>query len=691
MRDKKRVMPIQPSDDDWLNLVKRTQVIDRQQPKIDVIIPVYKGLEETTRCIYSVCEHQQNIPFRIIVINDKSPQNELVEQLEKIAALDLIELYTNEKNLGFVGTVNRGMRLHIDRDVVLLNSDTEVYGNWLDRIYSFAYTDSIIGTVTPLSNNAEICSYPGFVKDNDFELEVDGKTIDKIASKLNSGCGVEAPTAVGFCMFIKRECLSAIGYFDEETFGRGYGEENDFSQRAIAHGYRNIILADTYVRHYGSTSFGADKEVLVKSATAAIELKHPEYNSQVSEFIGSDKLKQFRRNIDLERLKKYRRGKLVLFVSHNRGGGIERHIQDLKKHLEDAGESTVIILRPYGTNFLSVDDLEFPNIGPFKIDGDVSEFANFLRTASVDLVHVHSLVDTIPELSDYLLKSCQLSGVGYDFTVHDYFTICPRVHLIDDHGQYCGEPTIGACESCCSRRGYLNSLGSATVWAWRDRYERFLSAARRVWVPNSDVGNRMKRYFGAISFIVRPHPEPHLPTRNSKSRSILNTNLTTNKIAILGAIGPHKGSKLLLDVARVARRESLNMEFVVIGYTDIDHELETVGNVKVTGPYKDEELDNLIAAESPDIVWMSSVCPETHSYTLSEALYRNLYPVGFNFGAVAERIRYYSFGSTIDIRLMLDPEALCKKLYDMLSECKDARINYVPHRYQLMMDDYYEL
>jgi GT2 family glycosyltransferase len=53
------------------------------------------------------------------------------------------------------------MRLHPERDVVLLNSDTVVANDWLDRLLACADLESRIGTVTPFSNNATICSFPG--------------------------------------------------------------------------------------------------------------------------------------------------------------------------------------------------------------------------------------------------------------------------------------------------------------------------------------------------------------------------------------------------------------------------------------------------------------------------------------------------------------------------------------------------
>lgn len=84
----------------------------------------------------------------LIVINDASPEPELTDWLRKRAQDNSFKLLENENNLGFVATVNRGMKLHSKRDVLLLNSDVEVANKWLERIYDAAYSRERVGSVT---------------------------------------------------------------------------------------------------------------------------------------------------------------------------------------------------------------------------------------------------------------------------------------------------------------------------------------------------------------------------------------------------------------------------------------------------------------------------------------------------------------------------------------------------------------
>jgi hypothetical protein len=171
-----------------------------------VIVPVYKGTEETQRCVRSLLSNMDDISAEILAINDDSPNAELVGWLEEVAAEGKIKLIRNEKNLGFVASANRGMAWAGLRDVILLNSDTEVPSGWMKRLAGHAYSAEKIGTVTPFSNNATICSWPTY-QGGDLP---EGRSVDEIDAAFREGnCGrqVTIPTGVGFCMYIRRTCL----------------------------------------------------------------------------------------------------------------------------------------------------------------------------------------------------------------------------------------------------------------------------------------------------------------------------------------------------------------------------------------------------------------------------------------------------------------------------------------------------
>ena len=159
-----------------------------------------------------------------IVIDDHSPEPELPPWLAGLAAARRITLITHAVNRGFVAAVNAGMALHPDRDVVLLNSDTEVAAGWLDRLVACARRDAAVGTATPFSTNATICSYPRNHGPNAMPPGETTASLDRAFAAANAGRSADIPTAVGFCMYITRHCLQRIGPFDYERYGEGYGE-----------------------------------------------------------------------------------------------------------------------------------------------------------------------------------------------------------------------------------------------------------------------------------------------------------------------------------------------------------------------------------------------------------------------------------------------------------------------------------
>jgi len=105
------------------------------------------------------------------------------------------------------------------------------------------------------------------------------------------------PTAVGFCMLIRRAALNALGDFDRATFGRGYGEENDFCMRAAAHGWRNVLADDCYVVHAGGGSFAPLGLKPNGDNLARLLARYPHYSAQVAKFIAADPLAERRATV----------------------------------------------------------------------------------------------------------------------------------------------------------------------------------------------------------------------------------------------------------------------------------------------------------------------------------------------------------------------------------------------------------
>ncbi len=658
--------PESPSAEAWARLIERRRAAGpaKAAPLVDVVIPVYRGLAETLACVYSVLDADPATPHEVVVIDDAGPEPDLAAELERLAGEGLFTLARNATNLGFVRTANLGIGLHPERDVVLLNSDTEVYGDWLDRLRAAAYSRPNAGTVTPLSNNAEIFSYPIFARDNDMRLEVGYDDLDAMAARVNVGLTVDVPTAVGFCMYVRRDCIRETGLLDAERFGRGYGEENDFCLRASARGWRHLLAGDVFVRHCGGVSFGDEKAGRIRQGLKVLLRSFPDYTSRIQDFLARDPVHPIRRRLDVARLTARASRRAVLFVTHRRGGGTERHVDDLRHRLA-LEEVSVFFLRPVPgrPRLVALEHPEVPataNVGPFDLDADLDALTETLAEIGIEHVHVHSLVDLDPAAPEWIRTLSARLGVPYDFTAHDYACVCPRITLIGRSGVYCGEPDVETCQTCVSKAG--SPFGDVPVAEWRARYASLLGGARRVFVPSADVEGRLHRYFPDVLFALRPHPE-------SAAARIAGAAVRRPgeplRVAVIGAIGPHKGSGLLVACARDALARKLPIDFVVFGYTDEPKALARLRNVTVTGPYDEAALPSLLERQPCHLALFASVIPETYSYTLSIAFRAGLFPVAFDLGAIAERIRAAAWGALLPLSLMAEPAEVNDRLLSL--------------------------
>jgi GT2 family glycosyltransferase len=270
-------------------------------PGLDVVIPVYRGEAETRACIESVLASPVSAAHDVIVINDASPDAGLAAWLRERAKLGRFTLVEHETNRGFVATANEGLALHPERDVVLLNNDTEVAPGWLDRLAAHARRDPAVGTVTPFTNNGTIVSYPRAHVANALPWRETTASLDAAFASANAGMSAELPTAVGFCMYIARRCADRVGAFDEARYGAGYGEEVDFCMRAARAGFRHVAAGDVFVRHVGEVSFGRSGDERRARAQATVDQLYPEFQPRLREFLARDPLAPLRRRVDRAR------------------------------------------------------------------------------------------------------------------------------------------------------------------------------------------------------------------------------------------------------------------------------------------------------------------------------------------------------------------------------------------------------
>ena len=280
-----------------------TATSEGKKNPVDVLIPVYDGLEETLECINSALEARKlnRTPHRLVVIEDKTPVPALAKALKILAAKGKITLVQNQVNLGFIRSMNRAMALSPSKDVVWLNADTRVHGAWLDRLHAVAYSASDIASVTPFTNNGELMSFPHSQICHDMPDAKAHAELDDLARQVNSA-PMEIETGCGFCLYIKRAALDQVGYLDEVYLARGYGEETDWCLRARGQGWRHMGALNVFVAHQGGISFGAEKVLRVAQNNAILRTRYPDAAARYKAYCLRDPLKPARQALQEARL-----------------------------------------------------------------------------------------------------------------------------------------------------------------------------------------------------------------------------------------------------------------------------------------------------------------------------------------------------------------------------------------------------
>lgn len=620
----------------WVDSPATGAATDTRHREVDVVIPVYRGAVETVACLESVLA---SVPASTVVhvVDDASPEPELAAAVEALHAAGRIRLLRHAENRGFPAAANAGLRAAEGRDVALLNSDTLVAAGWLDRLRRAAYSAAEIGSVTPLSNDATIASYPDPDGTNPVPNAADTAALDRVALRANASLVADLPVGVGFCLYLRRDCLDQVGLFREDLFAQGYGEENDWCLRARRAGWRHVAALDVFVAHLGGRSFGRGREHLLRRNTAILNRLHPGYDALIAAHIAADPLFAARRRMDALGWACGRsRAGSVLLVTHGEGGGVEEAVQSRCAALRAEGLRP-IVLRP-GQDGCQVD--AFPNLR-HALPAELPVLAALLRPDRPRWLEVHHLLGH----DRSVLELAGLLEIPVETWVHDYASLCPRIALVGRDRRYCGEPDVEQCEDCVADLGSLTGdpTGVADLLT---RSASELGGSRRVVTGSRDTAQRLRRHFPLLHPEVRPwEDDRRLPEAEPGRKA------DTTRICVVGAIGVEKGYDVLLACVRDARRRGLALEFVVCGYTQDDERLLAAGPVQVTGRYAAHEAVKLIRAQRAELALIPSVWPETWCFALSRAWEAGLNAVAFDLGAQAERIRGTGRGWLLPLEL----------------------------------------
>ncbi|WP_323735685.1 glycosyltransferase [Methanosphaera sp. ISO3-F5] len=668
------------------------RILESFNQKTSIIIPIYNAYEETKACIESVLKYTTT-PYELLLINDCSTDKRIEELLSKYQDYLNITVINNEQNQGFVRNINLGFEKTSD-DVIILNSDTEVTPKWLQKLKIAAYSKENIATVTPLSNNAGAFSVPIVDEDNELQPELGVTGTSNLIEKISKNIKLYVPTGNGFCMYIKREAIYSVGFFDQ-IFGKGYCEENDFCMRLLEKGWLNVIEPSTYIYHKHNVSFASLKDELYLKNRQLLEEKYPDYSLKLLDMLRSYNLRDIRKRIAvmLESENNYKFNvQRILYLIHEGTGGTLHTSIELMGNLPDNIESYILTagkeeikLYKYtksvnDSQSSEEDDDEFLQhltlLSTWTIKNEYSikdvfnnEFRriyfNILCSLKIDLVHIRHLIRHSFDMP-YIAKQI---GIPVILSFHDFYYVCPSHNLIDDTEKYCG----GHCspiknnQGQCDITGGLNApLLKTYITQWRKEVSQMLDNCDAFVTTSQSAYDIYTEFYPKLSektFMIIEHG------RDISTPDKINQKLPTFKdqpIRILfpGHINVNKGGWLIKAIKEYDTENRL--EFHYMGNIHSKFHLEDIGIHH--GYYKRSEFCKEVEKIKPHFIGLFSIWPETYCHTLTESWGCGIPVITLDMGALGERVKRHGGGYFI--------ENNPKKAYDKIIEISENDSQY---------------
>lgn len=625
-----------------------------------IILPVYNAAPLVRECLDHLGRNTRG-PHQILIIDDASPDPQIAPMLaDWVSRHPQARLLTNERNAGFVVTVNRGLALAHGHDVVLLNSDAMVPPGWLDRLLAPLRADPLIASVTPMSNDAEIFNAPVECRARVL-APGEAEAADRMAACLDPLTVLaDAPTGVGFCMAMAHDWLDQVPQLDL-AFGRGYGEEVDWCRRTAALGARHVGTGALFVEHRSGSSFGDEKSARVQANNKIISHRYPSYDLSVRQFRDEDPLAGPRIAVGLALLAGGAAAKgeaaFPVWLAHRWSGGAEHWLRD-KIALRTAQGSGALVLRdaseePDAALDAMLVELHAPEgITHAILSGE--DVANMLAALPGGLeigysclVGARAPLDFMEAITAILDRRANRQD-HLSVLFHDFLPICPSYTLMGSDRRYCALPGPARCQSCYGALPVTSGRRPPTIAEWRARWHEVLLRADTIRVFSQDSHDHVSRVWPDLAdrLTVAPHRVAHLPGRVAPGNS------GTLTVGVLGAIGFNKGAEVLRDLAARAGRE---MRLVIIGRIDPAY---AHPQMLIHGEYERDQIAALARDYALDCWLMPSIWPETFSYAVKECLATGLPVVGFDLGAQGESLRAAENGIVVPPDTDLTPALL---------------------------------
>lgn len=346
-------------------------------------------------------------------------------------------------------------------------------------------------------------------------------------------------------------------------------------------------------------------------------------------------------------LRRYMQGRdAIVWFDHSLGGGTETYSQNQFAALKKSGR---VVIRVQYFPWAKMFGISSPNrrCKIMYMAPSLDDVYSALKDAKISQIVVNNLVG-YPCSTDVLALVAAVkaaSGASVSFRGHDFQAICPSFNLINCDDTFCNFEYRQGCEVCwhnkklgdCEADNTILRSGAVSICDWRKAWGDFFSnICDEVVVFSSRIGEIFSKIYPQITdkIIVIPH---HV-------RSLRNVHVAPHdgiNIACLGYIQAVKGRDIVLDMCRHITAD-MKVSITIIGEMNVGG--TPPAGLSILGRYRPDELPSIIEQHKIDLIFISSIWPETFSYTTAEAMSMGIPVACYDMGAPAERISKYEHG-----------------------------------------------
>ena len=600
---------------------------------VDIVLPVYNSAHLLKKCLSSI--ERTKIRYRLILMDDASTDEETVRYMAQYRDThENVRLIRNERNIGMIKTINRGLVM-TKNHVVILNVDVEMPDEWLERLMAPLIKDPTVASCTPLSNLGILTGFPENGVENTIFADLSVDQVDAGFREIRSLYST-IPMGDGFCMALNKFVIKKIGILDQQTFEKSYGSSREWCIRAAQAGYRNVAVENLYVYHGHTGAYRPEEHrKMDEEFTKRILEKHPDYTKMIQDYQRNDALLPVRAYVFARLSADLGRKKYLILGSAKKNSYYYR----FREEHRGMGDVTIYVsydpfLSQYKTEYTYHDHTEILWMQDL---GGVFHFCDLVRITSIYADNLREYPD-LYEHQEALIRYAERSGAQVTAIIHDYYPICPGVHLIGDKDQYCELPPLEVCQKCLAQLDLSASqMAPSSMQEWRQHWERFLKACQEIRLFSEDSFHLMKKTYECLDQL---HIIPEIPTALPKivQRAKL---MDTVNIGLIGKIGKLEGSELLADLAAAAQMQALDMKIILFGETS---EKIQKKKFKQTGSFRFSQLPKLCMLEDIDMFLNIAIYPEVYSDQIRVSQDLGLPIASLPIGAAMQQVRRYSDG-----------------------------------------------